>query len=84
MLVLKKPVRSRWEPIRFAARPTYGGAVMIAMIGLVGFMIVTALVEWLISAQVWQGSDMDDLSGDEDDSSTNRPLGITAHRQQVA
>lgn len=57
---------------------------MIAMIGLVGFMIVTALVEWLISAQVWQGSDMDDLSGDEDDSPTNRPLGITAHRQQVA
>lgn len=47
---------------------------MIAIIGLVGFIIVTALIQWIISAQVWQGSDIEDLLGDEDEPSANEPL----------
>jgi len=49
---------------------------MIAIIGLAGFIIVTALIQWIISAQVWQGSDIDDLLGDEDEPSTNGPVGL--------
>ena len=47
---------------------------MIAIIGLVGFIIITALIQWFISAQVWQGSDIDELMGDEDDSSTDNAV----------
>ena len=49
---------------------------MIAIIGLVGFIIVTALIQWIISAQVWQGSDIEDLLGDEDEPSVNGPVGL--------
>ena len=64
------------EPIHQNTRPIIGGAVMIAIIGLVGFIIVTALIQWIISAQVWQGSDIEDLLGDEDEPSVNRPVGL--------
>lgn len=49
---------------------------MIAIIGLVGFIIVTALVQWIVSAQVWQGSDIEDLLGDEDEPSESGPVGL--------
>jgi hypothetical protein len=49
---------------------------MIAIIGLVGFIIVTALVQWFISAQVWQGSDIEDFMGEEDEPIVNGPVGF--------
>jgi hypothetical protein len=49
---------------------------MSAIIGLVGFLIVTALIQWIISAQVWQGSDIEDLLGDEDEPSAKGPVGL--------
>jgi len=49
---------------------------MFAIIGLVGFIIITALVQWFVSAQVWQGSDIEDLLGDEDEPSEAGPVGL--------
>ncbi len=49
---------------------------MIAIIGLVGFIIVTALVQCFISAQVWQGSDIEDFLGEEDRSNDNGLVGL--------
>ena len=47
---------------------------MIATIGLAGFIIITALVQWFVSAKVWQGSDIEDLLGDEDEPSESGPV----------
>ena len=49
---------------------------MIAIIGLVGFIIVTALVQWFISVQVWQGSDIEDFLGEEARPNDNGPVGL--------
>jgi len=49
---------------------------MIAIIGLAGFIIITALVQWFVSAQVWQGSDIEDFLGDEDEPSESGPVGL--------
>jgi hypothetical protein len=49
---------------------------MIAIIGLAGFILVTALVQWFVSAQVWQGSEIEDLLGDEDDPPKSGPVGM--------
>jgi len=49
---------------------------MIAIIGLAGFILVTALVQWFVSAQVWQGSEIEDLLGDEEDPPKSGSVGM--------